>query len=92
MSAPCPVFGFLIRVRPNSTMSSAAARLSIAEAIDGSGLELRPLTDSPPAFAITREGSQATETDRQFVIQQLERRVLLADIQVSEVVDLASND
>jgi hypothetical protein len=89
MSAPCPILGFVVRVTERSQLSASAVRAILLDAVADNGLEVQPMGDRPAAFALTREGSQATEADRQLVIRHLEGKVAPADVHVSDIVDLA---
>jgi uncharacterized protein YggL (DUF469 family) len=92
MSAPCPTFGFLVHARLRDARAKAdanALRESLIEVIEANGLETgggggeRTLD-----YAISREGSQATHADREVVLEWASRWSGVAEIEVSDLVDL----
>lgn len=84
MSTPCPRFGFV--VRPASPKDADALRRELTERLAVSGLEIGGTTSE---IVITREGSQATESDRQQVIAILDDELNTVQATVSDLVDLA---
>jgi uncharacterized protein YggL (DUF469 family) len=88
MSAPCPTFGFIVRVkfRDGSTKADALTE-SLGELLDANGLEM---SYGATAFdyAIVREGAQATHADRELILGWATRWSAVADVDVSDLVDL----
>ena len=87
MSAPCPRFGFIVDTAP--TQDVTALRRALAERLAAAGLELQAESGGTSTIVITREGSQATESDRQFVIDLLDRELNAGAATVSDLVDLS---
>lgn len=85
MSAPCPRFGFTVTAAP--TQDADALRRSLADRLSTTGLELTTGGDAS-TILITREGSQATESDRQLVIGVLNDAPNASGSRVSDLVDL----
>jgi hypothetical protein len=82
MSAPCPILGFIVRVKVEATTEMLA---DLHRLLDANGLA----TDVPfdaLELPIYREGSQATDADRQIIREWAERWA--ADVEVSDLVDL----
>ena len=87
MSAPCPMFGFLVHAP--SIQDAGALRQTLAERLASAGLLVDERRTRADAIVITREGSQATESDRQLVIALLGGELNAADATVSDLVDLS---
>jgi hypothetical protein len=85
MSAPCPKFGFIISAPP--TEDTRAFARAVTERLAVTGLEVEA-TDGIASLVITREGSQATESDRQLVIGILRDELGTTTAKVSDLVDL----
>lgn len=92
MSAPCPVLGFYVRLDVRSgTETAEELRQSLAELLDSEDLvadERDERDDRALAWAVHREGAQATEADRQIVIDWSERSAAAGVVTVSDLVDL----
>ena len=86
MSAPCPSFGFVVRT-PAGRDAGALCR-SLTERLAPAGLVVDDRRES--SIVITREGSQATESDRQLVIGLLADELHAGDATVSDLIDLNS--
>jgi uncharacterized protein YggL (DUF469 family) len=92
MSAPCPIFGFVIRVRFRDASTEADSHCVVDD--------LRRVLDSNDLvasrgangleFVISREGSQTTQSDRELVFEWAERWKSIAEIDVSDLIDLQS--
>jgi len=87
MSAPCPTFGFLVRAP--SDWDAGALRRGLSERLASAGLVVDERRTRADAIVITREGSQATESDRQLVIALLSDELNVAGATVSDLVDLS---
>lgn len=87
MSAPCPMFGFLVRAP--SDWDAGALRRGLSERLASAGLVIDERRTRADAIVITREGSQATESDRQLVIALLSDELNAAGATVSDLVDLS---
>jgi hypothetical protein len=83
MSAPCPMFGFIVRA---ADRDAGALRRRLAQQLAPIGLAVDEHRDH--SIVVTRDGSQATESDRQLVIDLLEGELDAADATVSDLVDL----
>ena len=86
MSAPCPTFGFIVRAAPSQDTSEL--RRALATRLGAAGLLVDESGDRAGAIVITRDGSQATESDRQLVIALLDGDLHVAGAAVSDLVDL----
>lgn len=91
MSAPCPVLGFVIRV----TMAPAAAESDIDALIDDlmalletNGLVGAGEGDRTLEFVVHRDGSQATEQDREIIRAWSSRWTHDATVDVGPIADL----
>jgi hypothetical protein len=91
MSAPCPALGFVVHVTPRpgheDEMNLLVADLEAL--LDTHGLTMSP--SGHRGYALRREGSQATQMDRELVLAWAERWTRVADIRVSDITDLASD-
>ena len=85
MSAPCPRFGFIVSAPP--TEDTRAFARAVTERLAVTGLEVEATADTA-SLVITREGSQATESDRQLVIDFLRDELRTTAAKVSDLVDL----
>ncbi len=83
MSAPCPTFGFTVRLQRDDADFLAALHSLLGE----QGLESEVISRAPTTLAVTREGMQATDADRALVIAWAAGRGEVA-VSVSEIVDL----
>ena len=83
MSAPCPIFGFTVRAA--SDRDAQALRRDLSQRLADAGLII---TEAASTIVVTREGSQATESDRQLVILLLGNELGAADATVSDLLDL----
>lgn len=93
VSAPCPIFGFVFTARLRATSTEAESKSLVDDlmnVLESNGL----VTGGSPArnleFVISREGSQATHSDRELVLEWAERWSWIADIEVSDLIDLQS--
>jgi hypothetical protein len=87
MSAPCPIFGFIVRA--SSLDAARRLRAELAERLSENGLLVDAARDRA-SLVVTREGSQATDSDRHLVIDLLEGELNAGDATVSDLVDLAT--
>ena len=91
MSAPCPVFGFIVTARLRAAGSVAALDSLVDDlrrVLDANGLVTRERGRRGVRYDVSREGSQATHADRELVLEWSERWRSVADIDVSDLVDL----
>ena len=86
MSAPCPSFGFVVRTAAGR--DADALRRSLTERLAPAGLVVDDRRAT--SIVIIREGSQATESDRQLVIGLLAGELNAGDATVSDLIDLNS--
>ena len=91
MSAPCPVFGFVLRAifEPSVARDQVEAfRDDLIELLEPNGLMTSGGGDRVLEYVITREGTQATDMDRRLVIDWARRWGKVATITVSDLADL----
>jgi hypothetical protein len=91
MSAPCPVFGFIVRVAPRAESNDdAASRLCVEfiKVLDVNGLTT-DRGERRAAYLVSREGGQATQADRELVLAWASRWTQAAAITVSDLMDLS---
>ena len=92
MSAPCPILGFtvLIDLHESAEETQAGAlTLSLAQLLSTQWLESSGGGRRQLLFVIGREGSQATEAERQLVEHWAAEWGRVAAITVSDLVDLS---
>ena len=82
MSAPCPRFGFIVTLAPEEPRIVE----DFQRLLSGYGLDATRA--GALAFVITREGSQATNNDREIVRNWSNRWSNVASITVGDLVDL----
>jgi hypothetical protein len=80
------MYGFIVRAAAGQ--DADALRRSLAEQLAPAGLVVDDRALAP--IVVTREGSQATETDRQLVIALLADEVNAGDATVSDLIDLSA--
>jgi hypothetical protein len=86
MSAPCPTFGFIVRA--TADRDAGALRRTLTERLAPAGLLVDDRRET--TIVITREGCQATESDRQLVIALLADELNVGNATVSDLIDLNS--
>jgi hypothetical protein len=86
MSAPCPRFGFIITAA--SMQAAEALRHVLIEHPATTGLEIEPSADNSSTLIVTREGSQATDGDRQLIMVLLNGELKAGGARVYDLVDL----
>jgi len=90
MSAPCPTLGFLVTIRPHRlNVAERAIVADLESALERAGLSVRRAGGG--AHAVVRDGSQATNADRELVREWAERWAADATIIVGDVVDLGAS-
>ena len=90
MSAPCPVFGFVVRLRGEREVDPEALVSALhREILEPRGLEGRIAVDNRE-IVITGEGCQATDADRDVVVAWLSRRRDLSWFEVGALEDVSS--
>jgi uncharacterized protein YggL (DUF469 family) len=92
MSAPCPILGFTVLVDlrgPAEESQRGALTQSLAELLASQGLVSSGGGGRQLLFVVGREGSQATEAERQLVQRWAEEWSHVAAISVSDLVDLS---
>ena len=93
VSAPCPTFGFTIQVEPRATVDFSALADDLRRLARENGLVVTrrgPRDPRPLAFDVTREGSQATQADRDLLIEWATRWNRVAAISISDLDDLSA--
>ena len=92
MSAPCPILGFTVLVDLHESAEEAQAGAltqSLGELLTAQGLVSSGGGRRQLLFVIGREGSQATEAERQLVERWAAEWGRVAAITVSDLVDLS---
>jgi uncharacterized protein YggL (DUF469 family) len=92
MSAPCPILGFtvLVDLHESAEESQAGALTqSLAELLASQGLVSSGGGRRQQLFVVGREGSQATEAERELVERWAAEWRDAAAITVSDLVDLS---
>jgi uncharacterized protein YggL (DUF469 family) len=92
MSAPCPILGFMVVITLLPSTSDAQAdalTVDLAELLEANGMMMGGGGDRTLELAITREGTQATDADRQLVAAWAARWASAATVSISDLVDLA---
>ena len=93
MSAPCPILGFTVLVDLRESAEEAqgeALSQSLAELLAAQGLESSGGGRRQMLFVVSREGSQATEAERQLVERWASEWNDVAVITVSDLLDLSA--
>jgi len=91
MSAPCPILGFTVRIglhesapeAQGAALTQSLTQMLATHDLVASGGGRRQLL-----FIVSREGSQATEAERRLVEGWASKWSDVADIAVSDLVDL----
>ena len=92
MSAPCPVFGFVVRMAMRPDTGEADIDILVDEFIDileSHGLQTGGGGDTTLEFVVNREGGQATDADRTLVRDWASGWGHVAEIAVGDIVDLS---
>jgi hypothetical protein len=93
VSAPCPTLGYTISVEPRATVDFSALADDLRRLAVANGLVVSrhgPRDPRPLAFEVTREGSQATQADRELLLNWAARWNRVAMISVSDLEDVSS--
>ena len=93
MSAPCPILGFTVLVDLHESVEESQAEVltqALTELLAAQGLESSGGGRRQRLFVVSREGSQATEAERQLVESWASEWSDVADITVSDLVDLGA--
>lgn len=91
MSAPCPILGFTIQIELRDSIDDSrgeALRTALEELVESNGLTMAGGGRRRSRFVVRREGSQATEADRRLVLAWAAERGEVADVSVSDLIDL----
>ena len=92
MSAPCPVYGFVVSVVLDAHTTDAqrtALMDDLIDTLEAGDLLMGGRGDRVLEYVINREGDQATEADRQRVVAWAARWSDRGVITVSDLVDLS---
>jgi uncharacterized protein YggL (DUF469 family) len=92
MSAPCPMLGFTVLVDLHDSVDESRAAVlaqSLTELLAAHGLAASGGGRRQLLFVVSREGSQATETERALVQRWASEWSGEAAITVSDLVDLS---
>lgn len=93
MSAPCPTLGFRLAfsiAHDTSDARRAAIREAFMSMVAASGLACENGNDSAFEYAVTGDGTQATESDRARIVEWLEAQPEIASARVGPLTDLAA--
>ncbi len=94
MSGACPVFGFTVHIGLRDGVDRSV-RDSIAngfaELLDANGMGLADGTNRLD-FVVNRDGTQATDADRQLVLAWAQQWKREAAFEVSDLIDLSAAD
>ena len=93
MSAPCPILGFTVLVDLRESVDEPEAETltqSLTDLLAAQGLESSGGGRRQQLFVVSREGSQATEAERQLVESWASEWSDVAEITVSDLVDLST--
>jgi uncharacterized protein YggL (DUF469 family) len=93
MSAPCPILGFTVLVDLHESAGESRAEAltrALTELLAAQGLEASGGGRPQRLFVVSREGSQATEAERQLVESWASEWSDVATITVSDLVDLSA--
>ena len=94
MSAPCPVFGFVVSMSLGDLVSDAfrdALVDSLIEVVERHDMMAAGGGDRALEFVVSREGSQATSADRDVVRAWASEWTDHATIRVGDLVDLSQD-
>ena len=92
MSAPCPILGFTVRADLHESAEASqgdALTRALTDLLATHGLVASGGGHRQLLFIVTREGSQATEAERQLVERWAAEWSQVAAIAVSDLVDLS---
>ena len=93
MSAPCPILGFTVLVDLHESADESLAEAitqALTELLAAQGLEASGGGRRQRLFVVSREGSQATEAERRLVQGWASKWKDVAEITVSDLVDLST--
>jgi uncharacterized protein YggL (DUF469 family) len=93
MSAPCPILGFTVLVDLHESAEESqgeALTQALTELLAAQGLEANGGGRRQQLFVVSREGSQATEAERELVQSWASEWSDVATITVSDLVDLSA--
>ncbi|HEX5830094.1 MAG TPA: 50S ribosome-binding protein YggL [Gemmatimonadaceae bacterium] len=94
MSAPCPRFGFDVRLRAAPGLSAAASDAlarAFAATVEARGLSASARRGEAWCHVVTRDGGQAVDADREALAEWAASRPDLAGAMVGPLVDLGAN-
>jgi len=93
MSAPCPILGFTVLVDLRESAEEAQGEelaQSLTALLAAQGLESSGGGRRQQLFVVSREGSQATEAERQLVERWASEWSDVAEVTVSDLLDLSA--
>lgn len=89
MSAACPVFGLILRLEPAPGVGlEALVRALRTDVLQSRGLVATVLGASGDEIAVTGDGFQATDADREAIVGWLNAQPLVAGHDVSQLGDV----
>jgi len=95
MSGACPVFGFTVRFALRDAVpddAGDAITSSLVELLEANGMSMGGGGDRVVEVVVSRDATQATDADRQLVLQWATLWSRDADFRVSDLVDLNALD
>ena len=88
MSAPCPLFGAIVRAAPRLNADAGSLYQRFNEVLASRGLACAGSAGAMWNLVVSSEAGQMTEADRQAVVQWLEAERAFASATVTELGDL----
>lgn len=90
MSAACPTFGFVVTIMPAKTTSALQRDALVGDLVDLLERNDLTLAERPRLqFVVSRDGTQATHSDRELVMAWARRWESYAAIAVGDLMDLS---
>jgi len=88
--AACPILGFAVQLELAPGANADALWRAFIALLEGRGLQYGDSGESPPTLSwlVSSEAGQATELDREAVVDWLKARAEIADFGVGPLVDL----
>lgn len=92
MSAPCPDFGFVVRLETNATEDGERIAAELVRLVESRGLACAGGGDRRLQYVVAGDAGQATSADRDAVAAWLDARVgaAIVSYEVGPLIDLES--
>lgn len=91
MTAPCPNFGFVVRIALLSSLADderAAFWAAWTRFLESRGLGCSGVGGETREYVVASDASQATQADREAVHAWLAGRAAVEDVRLGELIDL----